>query len=157
LFRRVFSFTEKQAKTSKTKRRKSVAVQKKASATLRGRKSTLSPFSGLRTKDMVSNPSEPRPPQPGTLQSMLARLRGMMKALEAAEEPPQQPELLPPWDVPAPSANRTNVPAEALPVAQLAQAPAAPETELATSATDAVSAEPATSATTPAAAETLTP
>src|SRR5258708_3501772 len=48
---------------------------------------------------MTSNASDPRPPQPSGLQSMLARLRGMVQALKSPE-PEQQPgqELLPTWD-----------------------------------------------------------
>ncbi|HMC89568.1 MAG TPA: hypothetical protein VKI17_08465, partial [Gemmataceae bacterium] len=52
---------------------------------------------------MASNPSDPRAPQPGSLQSMLARLRGMVQALKATESSgAQQEEMLPTWDEPAP-------------------------------------------------------
>jgi hypothetical protein len=42
---------------------------------------------------MASNSSESKAPQPGSLQSMLARLRGMVQALKATEE-----DLIPTWD-----------------------------------------------------------
>src|SRR5690349_5433644 len=45
---------------------------------------------------MASDMSEPKPPVPGSLQSMLARLRGMVQALKATEQ--EGEELLPTWD-----------------------------------------------------------
>src|SRR6266481_2442630 len=51
---------------------------------------------GLRTKHMSSHSPEEKTPQPGSLQAMLARLRGMVQALKSSE-PSQapQPEFLP--------------------------------------------------------------
>jgi serine/threonine protein phosphatase PrpC len=50
-------------------------------------------------KSMASNASDPRPPQPSGLQSMLARLRGMVQALKSPDPEEQQAqELLPTWD-----------------------------------------------------------
>src|SRR5262249_60463099 len=49
-----------------------------------------------------SNPPDPDAPKPGGLQSMLARLRGMVSAQQTPEEPASEEELLPTFDVPLP-------------------------------------------------------
>jgi PPM family protein phosphatase len=51
---------------------------------------------------MSSNPPDPNAPKPGGLQSMLARLRGMVSAQQTPEEPASEEELLPTFDVPLP-------------------------------------------------------
>jgi PPM family protein phosphatase len=49
---------------------------------------------------MPTNDLEPKPSQPGGLQSMLARLRGMVQGLKSPEpELAQEPDFLPTWDV----------------------------------------------------------
>jgi serine/threonine protein phosphatase PrpC len=101
---------------------------------------------------MASNPTEPRPPQPSGLQSMLARLRGMVQALKSTEMPsgPAE-EIMPGWDVSAAAPSPPPV-AEALPVAELAadtasQEPApsvaAPGVECAPAAVETGAAAPA--------------
>ena len=65
---------------------------------------------------MSSNTSEPKHPQQGSLQSMLARLRGMMQALKSAEPPvAEQPDLLPTWDLPGTSTGNAAPVAQATP------------------------------------------
>ena len=73
---------------------------------------------------MASNPSESKPPSPGSLQSMLARLRGMVQALKATEqEEHDRHELLPSWDATgSPAAVPAGV-ADALPSAAPAAEP----------------------------------
>src|SRR5207253_8901435 len=80
------------------------------------------------TRPMASNPSDPRAPQPGSLQSMLARLRGMVQALKATESSgAQQEEMLPTWDEPAP-AGTSMAPGQASPMDGAAAPTAAPAT-----------------------------
>jgi PPM family protein phosphatase len=95
---------------------------------------------------MASNPSDPRAPQPGSLQSMLARLRGMVQALKATESSgAKQEEMLPTWDEPAPvgasvappdasptpmdGATAPSVTPEVVPVQSAKGPPALPQTE----------------------------
>src|SRR5438132_1718735 len=81
---------------------------------------------------MPSNSSEEKS-QPGSLQSMLARLRGMVQALKVsgpADAP--QPELMPTWDGPTASTSETMSGAEASPsdgTARQASSTPAPETQ----------------------------
>ncbi|HEV3116039.1 MAG TPA: hypothetical protein VGY58_03230, partial [Gemmataceae bacterium] len=64
---------------------------------------------------MSSHSPEEKAPQQGSLQSMLARLRGMMQALKSSEPaPPAQQELLPTWDEP-PRADKQHSPAAEVP------------------------------------------
>ena len=65
---------------------------------------------------MSSNPSEEKTPQPGSLQAMLARLRGMVQALKSSEPgqaPP--PEFMPTWDGPTAAPGQTMPGSEAGP------------------------------------------
>lgn len=70
---------------------------------------------------MSTHGSEPNPPQPtSSLQSMLARLRGMMQTLKSNDPPPSRPtdvapEFLPTWDL-----AKTPEPAPPPPVAVVA-------------------------------------
>jgi protein phosphatase len=82
---------------------------------------------------MGLNNSESRNAQPGGLQSMLARLRGMVQALTgpSASEPSKN-ELLPTWDrlEPTPVIESSARPPEGtLPVAEVVAAPAGPSSE----------------------------
>ena len=64
--------------------------------------------SGLRTKHMSSHSPEEKTPPPGSLQAMLARLRGMVQALKSSEPgQAQQPEFLPTWDGPTAAPGQT--------------------------------------------------
>src|SRR4051794_27558318 len=49
---------------------------------------------------MAANSPDPNAPQPGGLQAMLARLRGMNQASGASEQEGEE-EVLPVWDAPA--------------------------------------------------------
>jgi PPM family protein phosphatase len=108
---------------------------------------------------MSSNAPDPRPPQPRSLQSMLARLRGMVQALKSPE-PTDAPatDLVPTWDEAA--ARPQEVPPPAIPVAVRVlelgetapeaslgevEAPAAPAAPVPEADTDTVGAEPPTS------------
>ncbi|HEV3262808.1 MAG TPA: protein phosphatase 2C domain-containing protein, partial [Gemmataceae bacterium] len=87
---------------------------------------------------MASNAPEPTPPRPGTLQSMLARLRGMAEAMLPKAKEPEQ-EVLPSWDASgAPQA------AEPAPAAATAEIPVA--TPVASPAADSVGVSPAPAA-----------
>ncbi len=78
---------------------------------------------------MAEKASDPKAPQPGGLQAMLARLRGMVQALKATEtEEPSQQELLPTWDQ-ATTANTEPPPglAGTMPAGDVAQGPSSEE------------------------------
>jgi serine/threonine protein phosphatase PrpC len=83
---------------------------------------------------MESNSPESKPPQSGSLQSMLARLRGMVQALKATDQ--EGEELLPTWDA---TASTPIAPAERLSSATAAAEKGAQPAELA----DASGAAPA--------------
>src|SRR5438552_16765505 len=83
---------------------------------------------------MASDSSESKPPQPSSLQSMLARLRGMVQALKTTDQ--EGEELLPTWDVMGSGTTRTG---DALaPAAE----PVSPEQALPLDSPDAAEAVP---------------
>ena len=67
---------------------------------------------------MAANVPDSKVPQPGSLQAMLARLRGMMQALKSTDTlGPERAELLPTWDAVAatsadPAASSPTAPAD---------------------------------------------
>src|SRR5262249_4780692 len=75
---------------------------------------------------MSMNNSEQKPSQPGGLQSMLARLRGMVQALRSSEpEAAPESELLTTWDFSGTPARNSPVSASAESAAPVGELPSA--------------------------------
>jgi serine/threonine protein phosphatase PrpC len=77
---------------------------------------------------MASNSSESKPPVPGSMQSMLARLRGMVQALKATEE--EGEEILPTWDATGSQAEKADASQSAVPAAERGEAVAEMSSEV---------------------------